>query len=188
MEVIQGNAAYCHFDGSEPAHTVGSSFIFRRDMVYFTYGKERDLTNDTESVIAELRSENEELKRQNAWLEEQLRLYRKKLFGSKSEKASEEVMEQLSFLFDEAEVIAAEEQKPAAPVVEVRAHERKKSGSVKDIVPEDIPVETVEHGLSEEERVCPQCGEEMQVIGKEVKKTLVFKPAEAYLRSDIYYT
>lgn len=150
--------------------------------------KKEILTNDTESVIAELQSENEELKRQNAWLEEQLRLYRKELFGSKSEKASEEVMEQLSFLFDEAEVIAAEEQKPAAPVVEVRAHERKKSGSAKDIVPEDIPVETVEHGLSEEERVCPQCGEEMQVIGKEVKETLVFKPAEAYLRRDIYYT
>ena len=150
--------------------------------------KKEILTNDTHSVISELKSENEELKRQNAWLEEQLRLYRKKLFGSKSKKASEEVIEQLSFLFDEAEVIATEEREDEAPVVEVRTHERKKSGSAKDIVPDDIPVETVEHHLPKEELACPQCGEEMQVIGKEVKETLVFKPAEAYLRRDIYYT
>ena len=28
----------------------------------------------------------------------------------------------------------------------------------------------------------------MTVIGKEVRESLVFKPAEAYLRQDVYYT
>ena len=42
-----------------------------------------------------------ELEQKNQWLMEQLRLIRKKQFGSTSEKASEEVLEQLSLLFNE---------------------------------------------------------------------------------------
>jgi len=135
------------------------------------------------------RAEYEDLKAQNQWLMEQLRLIRKKQFGASSEKASEEVLEQLSLLFNEAEVYAAEEQKEEdAPVVEVRPHTRKKSGSVRDIVPANIPVQVVEHRIPEAELSCPQCGEQMTVIGKEVRESLVFKPAEAYLRQDVYYT
>ena len=94
-----------------------------------------------------------ELEQKNQWLMEQLRLIRKKQFGSASEKASEEVLEQLSLLFNEAEVYAAEveELKEEAPVVEVRSHSRKKSGSVKDILPKDIPVQVVEHRIPEAE-------------------------------------
>ena len=39
-------------------------------------------------------------------------------------------------------------------------------------MPDNIPVEVVEHRLSEEERVCPQCGERMREIGTEVRETL----------------
>lgn len=39
-------------------------------------------------------------------------------------------------------------------------------------MPDNIPVEVVEHRLSEEERVCPQCGETMREIGTEVQETL----------------
>lgn len=46
-----------------------------------------------------------ELKKQNEWLLEQLRVIRNRQFGSSSEKASEEVYEQLSLLFDEAEAM-----------------------------------------------------------------------------------
>ena len=132
-----------------------------------------------------------ELEQKIQWLMEQLRLIRKKQFGSTSEKASEEVLEQLSLLFNETEVYAAEteaQKEEAAPVVEVRPHTRKKSGSVRDIVPKDIPVQVVEHRIPEAELSCPQCGEQMAVIGKEVRESLVFKPAEAYLRQDVYYT
>lgn len=51
-----------------------------------------------------LKSENAELKQQNEWLMEQLHLAKKRMFGSSSEKASEEVMEQLSLLFAEPAV------------------------------------------------------------------------------------
>ena len=144
-------------------------------------------TSNTETVTIS-RAEYEELKAQNQWLLEQLKLIRRRKFGTSSEKATEEVWEQLSLLFNEAEVCASEEKETEAPVVEVRPHTRKKSGSVRDIVPKDIPVKVVEHSLPEEERVCPECGEEMAVIGKEIRETLVFQPAQAYLKQDVYYT
>ena len=107
-----------------------------------------------------------ELEAQNQWLLEQLQVIRQKKFGASSEKASEEVVEQLSLLFDEAEVYVAEESKEEAPAVEVRSLTRKKGGDVRSIVPENIEVVETEHTLSEEEQTCPQCGETMQMIGK----------------------
>lgn len=55
-------------------------------------------------------------------------------------------------------------------------------------MPDNIPVEVVEHHLSEDEQVCPQCGEVMQGIGTEVRETLKLIPAKAILRRDVYYT
>ena len=147
-------------------------------------------TSNTEMVTIP-RAEYEHLQAQNQWLMEQFLLLKKKVYGTSSEKASEEVYGQLSLLFNEAEAFADEETREATktPAVEVKAYTRtKKSGNVRDIVPKDIPVEVVEHPLSEEELACPQCGSQMTVIGKEVKETLVFKPAEAYIRQDVYYT
>ena len=133
-----------------------------------------------------LKEENAELTRKLEWLMEQLRLGRQKRFGASSEKTDEDGYEQLSLLFNEAEVYAdAEKTEP----VTVAAHVRKrKSGSAKDILPENIPVEVVEHRLPEEELACPKCGTEMVEIGKEVRQTLEMKPAQFYLREDWYYT
>lgn len=127
-----------------------------------------------------------ELEQQVKWLMEQMKLLKRKQFGSSSEKASEEVMEQMSLLFDEAEAYAYTEQKEETAV---KAHTRKKSsGSVRDVIPKDIPVEEIIHELPLDQRQCPQCGEEMVVIGKEVHESLKLKPAEAILQRDVYYT
>lgn len=117
---------------------------------------------------------------------EQLRLAHKRRFGASSEQTKEQMDGQLSFLFNEAEAYTA----PPGPkkVTQVAGHTRKQSGSVRDAVPENIPVEVVEHHLSEEERACPRCGEQMREIGQEVRETLVLVPAKAILRQDIYYT
>ena len=133
-----------------------------------------------------------ELEAQNRWLLEQLRVIRKKVFDASSEKASEEVVVQLSLLFNEAEVCAGEESKEEskeeAPEVVVRSHTRRKGGDVRSIVPENIEVVETEHTIPEDERVCPQCGEPMQVVGKEVRETLELIPAKAVLHRDTYYT
>lgn len=47
---------------------------------------------------------------------------------------------------------------------------------------------TVKHELSEEERKCPECGEEMEVIGKKVTKHLEMIPAQVRIREDVYFT
>ena len=144
-------------------------------------------------MIESLRAENKALKDENAelsqkveWLMVQLRLLKKKQFGASSEQSKGQLDGQLSFLFNEAEAYAA----PPGPqkTTQVAAHTRKRFGSAKDVVPETIPVEGVEHRLSEEERVCPQCGELMREIGTEVRETLKLILAKAILRRDVYYT
>ena len=54
--------------------------------------------------------------------------------------------------------------------------------------PEGVTVEVVEHGIPEAERVCDACGTVMEQIGKEVRRTLVLRPATATIREDVYYT
>lgn len=133
-----------------------------------------------------LKAQNAELSGQVDWLLEQMRLAKKKLFGASSEKIQEEVMGQLSLLFNEAEAFLKTEDPQKTTVA---AHNRKKhSGSVEDILPEGVPVEVVEHRLPEEERNCPACGTVMQEIGKEVRRTLVIVPAQVKVREDWYFS
>lgn len=91
-----------------------------------------------------------ELEQQNRWLMEQMKLLKRKQFGSTSERASDEVMEQLSLLFDEVETYAYTEQKAETAV---QSHTRKKNtGSIQDIIPKDIPVEEIIHELPEDRK------------------------------------
>ena len=120
-------------------------------------------------------------------LTEALRLARHKRFGVSSEKTDESGMEQLSFLFNEAEVFSvAEKEEPE--VTNVAGHKRhKKHTYTLDTIPEGIPTRQVEHRLKDEALVCPQCGDTMTEIGKEVVKTLEIVPAQYIVREDIYY-
>ena len=126
---------------------------------------------------------------QNEWLLEQLKLSKKKLFGRSSEQAEQMVMEQLSFTYNEAEAYASGTNAAAEKPVEVRAHARKRqSGNMLEVVPERTRTEVVEHRLPENEWICSACGSELVEIGKEVRRTLQIKPAEFWVREDVYYT
>lgn len=130
-----------------------------------------------------------EMERKLDWLTEQVLHANRRTYGTSSEKADEALIEQLSLLFNEAEA-CADEVKPEPEKETVAAYSRKKarSGSVRDILPENIQEEVVEHRLFEEERVCPQCGETMEEIGSEVVETLKIILAQAILVKDVYYT
>ena len=129
-----------------------------------------------------------ELEQQVSVLMEALRLARHKRFGASSEKTDESFLEQMSFLFNEAEVFsAAETEEPEA--TDGAGHMRhKKHTYTLDTIPEGIPTKQVEHRLEGEDLICPQCGDTMTEIGKEVVKTLEIVPAQYIVREDIYYT
>ena len=127
------------------------------------------------------------LEKQVEQLMEAIRLSRKKLFGSSSEKMSGNGYEQMSLLFNEAEAYLSVPEKNET--TSVAAHTRqKRSSKLEEVLPEDVPVEIVEHRISTEDLECPFCGSEMIEIGKEVRRSLVMIPAQVKIREDWYYT
>ena len=140
----------------------------------------------------QLLTQNERLAKMEQQIEvlmEALRLARHRQFGASSEKSEDTLMEQLSFLFNEAEVFSAAEKEAEENVTTVAAHKRhKKHEYTLDSIPEGMPVEQVEHRLEGEDLVCPQCGDTMTEIGKEVVRTMKIIPAQTIVREDIYYT
>ena len=144
-----------------------------------------------EEKNARLAAQDERISRlenQVELLMEALRLARHKQFGASSEKSEDALVEQLSFLFNEAEVFSAA-QKEEENVTVVAAHKRhKKHEYTLDNIPEGIETKQVEHRLEGEDLICPQCGDTMTEIGKEVVRTMEIIPAQTIVREDIYYT
>ena len=122
-------------------------------------------------------------------LMEALRLARHKQFGASSEKSTEGDMEQLSLLFNEAEFYSDFARAKEEKVTDVAAHKRhKKHEYALDNLPENIPVEVTEHRLDEKDLACPECGDTMVEIGKEVRRRLKIVPAQVVVLEDWYYT
>ena len=145
-----------------------------------------------EAALKNTQNSNNLLQSRVNWLEQILGLLRKNTYGSKSEKISEELLERMGRLFDEPEVIKlSEEEEPEEEkqAVEVKTHVRTKKtkSNIWDKLPEGTVTEVVEHFLPEAEQVCPNCGAEMEVIGKKEYKTLVIIPAQYKVRIDKCY-
>ena len=130
--------------------------------------------NDTlKSDIAELSSKVE-------WLMEQFRLAQHRRFGASSEKSECAQAEQLNF-FNEAE-ITSDILVPEPELVEIEKHFRKRKNMVNDKLPEDLPVEIVEHDLPADEQVCPECDGNLHVMGCEtLRRELKLIPAKAVI-------
>ena len=148
-------------------------------------------TSDTEMMTIScaeydaLRKENENLTRQVDWLMEQIRLAKKKVFGASSEQSREELTGQMNMLFDEPELHLEIESKANASVAGYTR--KKRAGSVEEILPDNVPVEVVEHHLLESELACPKCGTTMTEIGKDVRRFLVIVPAQVSIRGLVLY-
>ena len=125
---------------------------------------------------------------QNRWLMEQLKLNKRKLFGSSSEQLDQMVMEQFSHLFNEAEAWDVDDSVEPAKKSEKKKPRKHRSGSIDNVIPEGTPVEVVEHSLPENERVCDVCGSELVEIGVEIHRSPQMKPARFWVREDRYPT
>lgn len=114
------------------------------------------------------------LERQVEYLLNQMRLARHRQFGASSEK-SEYDLQQLN-LFNEAEMFADADPEPE--LVEIEKHYRKRTRLTTDKLPDDLPVEVIEHTLPEAERICEECGQALHVMSHNVRRELKIIPAQ----------
>ena len=116
---------------------------------------------------AELEAKNtviESLKQELNYVREQLVLYKKTFYGSRSEKI--EIPDQLTLnLFNEAETESTVLKTEPELQVRVTSHSRKKS---KKRGIEDLPETVVEHDL--EDKTDPQTGKPLRLIGTNERK------------------
>ena len=143
----------------------------------------RELIRQLTASLEKERAEKIEYQHEALKHFEEIQLLRRRIFGRRAEKLSDEDRPQL-LLFNEAEeiLLAASSQVPDAQTVEVRAHSRRKSG--RKALPPEIPrVETV-HDISEEEKNCA-CGQQMSRIGEEICEKLEVIPARIRVRRHV---
>lgn len=134
--------------------------------------KDKETITVSRTEYESLKAQNAELSQQVKWLMEQMRLVKHKQFGASSEKSE---YDQIS-LFNEAEKEA--DDRAAEPELEEIIYKRKKRIGKKAEMLSDLPVETIDYYLSEEEQLCPECGEKMHVMGKDVRRELKIIPAQ----------
>lgn len=128
------------------------------------------------SIIEEKDRRITELEQQIQWLMSQIRLAKHKQFGTSSEQTTVEQMN----IFNEAEV-TANSVDPEPSLSKVKAHYRKRTRLTTDKLPEDLPVEIIEHELPAVERFCPDCGNELHTMGRETREELKIIPAKAVI-------
>ena len=135
-----------------------------------------------EKENASLKSRVQELELLNKWYTEQLKLSRQKQFGQSSERSQHDGLEQLN-LFNEAEA----ERQPfvVEPNAETLTPSRKKGKRGEKIT--NLPVEVIEYTMTKEEAACPQCGEELHVMSKQVRKELTIIPAAVKVIEHVSY-
>lgn len=115
------------------------------------------------------------------YLEEQLRLFKKELFGRKSEKRYEPPPDQIP-LFEEDESQLVDAEQASEPPVEIAAHSRKKRG--RKALPDDLPRTDIIHDIDDEQKQCG-CGEIKSCIGEDVSEKLDYIPARVQVERHI---
>lgn len=148
---------------------------FMRVLWYYYNMKTQEISAEKLlGIIEEKDRRITELEQQVQWFMAQIRLAKHKQFGVSSEQTN---VEQIN-LFNEAEA-TADLAAPEPSLTEVKAHYRKRTRLTTDKLPEDLPVEVIEHELPETERVCPDCGSELHTMGREIREDLKVIPAKA---------
>ena len=128
------------------------------------------------NIIEEKDRRIAELEKQVEWFLAQLRLAKHEQYGASSEQTDSNQMS----IFNEIESTADSIQ-PEPKITEVKAHYRRRTRLTTDKLPEDLPVEVVEHELPEEDRGCPECGSELHTMGKETREEIKIIPAKAVI-------
>ena len=144
--------------------------------------KEKDeyilaLQNSNKSLVSDYAALEQEV----TLLKEQLKLLKERIFGSKTEKGSTMIPEQMSFEMNEVESIA-DTSEDKEPDEETIIYTRKKPVGKREKDLEGLPVEVVNKTLSEEELAEEFSEEEYSRLPDYVYKKLEMIPAKFYVR------
>ena len=139
---------------------------------------------EEQSKTADFQAENEQLKKENAMLSaqvklltEQLLMMRQRQFGVSSEKTSQLISNGQISLFNEAE--QESDDSAPEPALEQIIYKRRKQQGKREMDFAGLPVEQIIHELSEDERVCPDCGGVLHACGHDVlRRELTVVPAQ----------
>jgi len=137
-------------------------------------------TDTSTAEITALKSRITELEFLVKYYEEQFRLSKHRQFDASSEKSE---YDQLN-MFNEVEAIAdANVSEPE--LTEIKRHFHKRKRLTNDRLPDNLPVEVIEHDLPEKEQFCPECSGELHVMGREKRRELVIVPAQVKIREHV---
>lgn len=148
----------------------------------------RDLSSLTreelEHRVMQLSTKVDELASKLAWYEEQYRLSRAQRFGPSSEQTAP--FEQMSF-FNEVESESSSCVTAEPGLDEIQPTRKGKKKGHKDSITKPLPVETIEYRLSAEDMACPQCGETLHEMKKEIRKELKVIPAQVMVTEHVRF-
>ncbi|MGG5253704.1 IS66 family transposase [Neobacillus sp. SM06] len=143
------------------------------------------LEKQNAELEAKLKEQNE-LEIKVKWLEEQLHLLQHKRFGASSEKTLPGQLD----LFNEVENesnLELPEPEPEPELESITYKRRRKKPGHREAMLENLPVETIEYRLPEEEQVCSCCGGALHEMSTEVRQELIYIPAELKVKKHVQY-
>lgn len=124
---------------------------------------------DLENEYVKVKDDLEQAKQKLSWYEEQIKLWKQRQYGKKSE-----LLKSLPLpLFDELE----EETKPEE-AAETITYTRKRKSIGRKIDTTKLARERCIHDLTEVEKRCSCCGQELEQIGEEISEQLEYIPAQ----------
>ena len=128
---------------------------------------------------AALKAELAEVNQKLSWLMEQIADHRRRQYGQSSEKGVYAGIQPTLFDGESQGEAVIHDVSPRDVRTPAKGRPRKQ-GEMSTRLPDNLPVESVECVLPDDEQGCPVCGTEMRVIGKEVvRRELKIIPAKA---------
>ena len=152
------------------------------------YGKIRTMNNGAESLpddpeklkalIAQLQEEIEQKTNQVNQLLEAIQLAKQQHFGTRSDKHD---IDQLSFLFNEAEALAdhesaSDDDKDDSSGTQVKGHTRRKGKGGRKKLPDHFPRIEVVHVLEGDDCHCNHCQGQLKVMSQKTSEQLELIP------------
>lgn len=133
-------------------------------------------TKNIVEIIAEKDARIAELESLVKYYEELFKLSKMRRYAPSSEKACSNV--QLSLFADDSDVTGFCPDGIAPETEKVEYIRRKKRVGKRKEDLSGLPVEVVEHKLSEEDAICPECGSAMHEMGRDVRREIEIIPAQ----------